>query len=97
MAMETIDRDDGRRDGRGGPIGGQLRGAVRADDRSFFALLPWRNFRRAFFLILALLAVVAIKKTGGGLFRNLLDSVAPPAARAVPTTVHLQVPPPDPR
>jgi len=54
------------------------------------------NFRRALFLILALLGVVAIKKSGGGLFRNLLDGVAPPPARSDPaTTVHLQGAPGD--
>jgi hypothetical protein len=68
-------------------------------ERSYLSLIPRRNFRRALFLLLALLAVVALKKSGGGLFRNVLDSVAPPqsrAARSQPrppapeTTVHLQ-------
>lgn len=58
----------------------------RPEERSFLSLLPWRNFRRALFLILALLGVVAIKKSGGGAFRNLLDSVAPVAA--VRSTAH---------
>jgi hypothetical protein len=49
------------------------------DQRSFWALLPRRNFRRALFLVLALLGILFIKRTGGGAFRSLLDTVAPPA------------------
>ena len=71
----------------------------RAVERSYLSLIPRRNFRRALFLLLALLAVVALKKSGGGFFRNVLDSVAPPrspaAARPRPsspeTTVHLDL------
>jgi hypothetical protein len=71
----------------------------RAGDRSYLSLIPRRNLRRALFLLLALLAVIALKKSGGGAFQNLLDSVSPPrsgaaAQRRTPapeTTVHLQV------
>lgn len=82
-------RSAGRRPGR--PV-----------ERSYLALIPRRNFRRALFLLLALLAVVALKKSGGGMFRNVLDSMAPPPqtraaspqprppAPAPETTVHLQ-------
>jgi hypothetical protein len=62
--------------------------------------LPWRNFRRVVFLIFALLAVVALKKSAGGFFNRLVDAVAapPPAAparsAAPATTVHLQPGPP---
>jgi hypothetical protein len=72
----------------------------RAVERSYLSLIPRRNLRRALFLLLALLAVVALKKGGSGAFRNLLDSVSPPprsGAAAQPrtpapeTTVHLQV------
>jgi hypothetical protein len=60
--------------------------------------LPWRSFRRVVFLIFALMAVVALKKSAGGFFNHLLESVAPPAAAparsaAPPTTVHLQAGP----
>ena len=61
----------------------------------------WRNFRRVLFLILALLAVVALKKSGGRFFGRVLESVAPPAPRprrarstAPATTVHLPPGPP---
>lgn len=62
-------------------------------------LLPWRNFRRVVFLIFALMAVVALKRSAGGFFNRLIESVAPPAAApdrsvAPATTVHLQPGPP---
>jgi hypothetical protein len=47
-------------------------------ERSFWELLPRRNFRRVLFLLLVLVAVVALKRSGAGSFRSLLDSVAPP-------------------
>ena len=63
--------------------------------RSYLSLIPRRNLRRALFLLLALMGVVALKQSGGGFFRNLLDTVvaptspAPPATRAPETTVHI--------
>ena len=62
-------------------------------------LLPWRNLRRVVFLIVALMAVVALKRSAGGFFSRLLESVASPPAAApahtVPeTTVHLHPGPP---
>jgi hypothetical protein len=70
-------------------------------ERSYLALIPRRNFRRALFLVLALLAVVALKKSGGGFFGNVLNSVAPPATAPArppeaPTTVHIQLKAPPP-
>jgi hypothetical protein len=65
-------------------------------ERSYLALIPRRNFRRALFLLLALMAVVALKKSGGGFFGNVLNGVAPPAPASArqsvpPTTVHIQL------
>lgn len=51
-----------------------------APERSFWELLPRRNLRRALFLVLVLLAVMALRRTGGGAFRGLLDAMAPPPA-----------------
>jgi hypothetical protein len=70
-------------------------------ERSYLALIPRRNFRRALFLLLALMAVVALKKSGGGFFGNVLNSVTPPATAPVrpavpPTTVHIQLKAPPP-
>jgi hypothetical protein len=59
--------------------------------------LPWRNLRRAFFLLVALIGILALKHSGGGSFRGILESVAPPSPASpgprVPettTTVHIQ-------
>jgi len=46
-------------------------------ERSYWALLPRRNLRRALFLILALGGVLVIKRTGGLSFRKMFEDVAP--------------------
>jgi hypothetical protein len=53
-------------------------------ERSFWELLPRRNFRRAVFLVIVFLAVLALRKTGGGAFRGLFDAVSPAAPAAAP-------------
>jgi hypothetical protein len=81
-----------------------MRGLVRPVERSYLSLIPRRNLRRALFLVLALVAVVALKKSGADFFNVLFNSVgsAPPPARSagaprpVPeTTVHLQLKAPE--
>jgi hypothetical protein len=79
-----------------------LRAAARRDfsQRSVLALVPWRNFRRVLFLVAALLAVLTLKRSSGGFFKNVFESTAPPAASrpaaapapaaAAQTTVHLR-------
>ena len=47
-------------------------------ERGFWELLPRRNFRRVLLLLLALVAVVAIKRSRGGSLHNLLEVMAPP-------------------
>jgi hypothetical protein len=42
-------------------------------ERSYWDLLPRRNLRRALFLVIALLGVVAIKRAGGFSFGGLFD------------------------
>jgi hypothetical protein len=55
-------------------------------ERSFWELLPRRNFRRALLLLAALVAIVVIKQLGGLSFSKLFDSVAPaPAPTPAPT------------
>ena len=49
------------------------------DPRPLLQRLPRRNLRRALFLVLALLGVLAIKQSGGLRFGTLFDSVSPPA------------------
>jgi hypothetical protein len=67
-------------------------------ERSFWALLPRRNFRRALFLIVALAAIIVIKRMGGFSFAKLFDGVAPPpppapAQQSQPQFQHLEVKP----
>lgn len=87
------------------PAGSDSRGALPAGsrrvahvhERSYLSLVPWRNFRRVLFLILALMGVVVLKRSAGGFFSRIIESVAPPAApahHAPETTVHLQLGPP---
>jgi hypothetical protein len=47
-------------------------------ERDYWQLLPRRNFRRALFLVLALLGVLIIKRAGGLSLSRLFDGVAPP-------------------
>jgi hypothetical protein len=49
-------------------------------ERSFWDLLPRRNFRRALFLVLVLLGVLVLKRTGGLSFSRMFDGVAPAPA-----------------
>ncbi|HVV50640.1 MAG TPA: hypothetical protein VHO06_13320 [Polyangia bacterium] len=66
-------------------------------ERSFWQLLPRRNFRRALLLIIAIVAVIAIKHTGGLSLNKLFDQFAPlPTRPAAPAFQHLQVRPPPP-
>jgi hypothetical protein len=48
-------------------------------ERTFWQLLPRRNFRRALLLIIAIVAVIAIKRTGGLSLDKVFDQVAPAA------------------
>jgi hypothetical protein len=47
-------------------------------ERTFWQLLPRRNFRRALLLIIAIVAVIAIKRTGGLSLDKIFEQVAPP-------------------
>lgn len=48
-----------------------------SDARPLLERLPRRNLRRALFLVIALLGVLAIKHAGGFGLGNLFESVAP--------------------
>ena len=77
--------------------GGELRGGARpgaAAEKSFWELLPRRNFRRALFLLAALVAIIVIKRMGGFSFAKLFNDVAPaPAPQTQPPLRHLEVKP----
>ena len=65
-----------------------------AAEKNFWALLPRRNFRRAVFLIAALIAIIVIKRMGGFSLAKLFDGVAPaPAGQSQPRFQHLEVKP----
>ena len=47
-------------------------------ERTFWQLLPRRNLRRALLLIIAIVAVIAIKRSGGLSLDRIFQQVAPP-------------------
>ena len=67
--MATQDKDDER-----------LPAREPAPEKTFWAMLPRRNFRRAVFLIAALVAIIVIKRMGGFSLAKLFNDVAPPPA-----------------
>ncbi len=65
-------------------------------EKSFWAMLPRRNFRRALFLLGALVAIIVIKRMGGFSLAKLFDGVAPaprPAQKQDQPFRHLEVKP----
>jgi hypothetical protein len=66
-------------------------------ERSFWQLVPRRNLRRALLLIIAIIAVIAIKRSGGLSLDRIFQQVAPvaPTPTTEPTGVyhHLEVHP----
>ena len=78
--------------GSRGELPAGSRREAQAGEKTYLALVPWRNLRRAVLLILALMAVVALKRSSGGFFSRILESVAPPSPshQAPETTVHMQ-------
>ncbi|HET6284459.1 MAG TPA: hypothetical protein VFH73_26115 [Polyangia bacterium] len=63
---------------------------------SLLSMLPRRNLRRALFLFIALLGVLAIKYSGGSSVGSIFNTVAP-AQTPAPGTMRLQVVPPEKR
>ena len=47
-------------------------------ERTFWQLLPRRNLRRALLLVIAIVAVIAIKRSGGLSLDRIFQQVAPP-------------------
>jgi hypothetical protein len=64
---------------------------------SLLTMMPRRNLRRALFLFVALLAVLAIKYSGGGSVGSVFDKVAPAPQAVTPGTLRLHVAPPEQR
>ena len=83
--MATPDKDDPRLPPRVPPA-----------EKSFWALLPQRNFRRALFLLAALIAIIAIKRMGGFSLAKMFNDVAPaprPHKQQAAPFQHLEVRP----
>jgi hypothetical protein len=78
----------------------ELEGVPPPPERSFWQLVPRRNLRRALLLIIAIVAVLFIKRTGGLSLDKIFEQMAP----AVPTQParsgagfqHIEIHPPAP-
>jgi hypothetical protein len=55
----------------------ELEGVPPPPERTFWQLLPRRNLRRALLLLIAIVAVLAIKRTGGLSLDKIFERVAP--------------------
>jgi hypothetical protein len=65
-------------------------------ERSFWQLLPRRNLRRALLLIIAIVAVIAIKRSGGLSLDRIFQQVAPAGPTPNSSFHHIEVRPPAP-
>jgi len=54
-------------------------------ERTYWELLPRRNFRRALLLLAALIAVVVIRQMGGFSFSKLFDQIGDPGRVPAPS------------
>ena len=75
-----------------------MRRMERPRGRSYLSI-PSRNVRRVLFLLVALMAVVALKRSGGGFFNSVINSFGPPPPARPPvpeTTVHMNMKAPAP-
>jgi hypothetical protein len=72
-------------------------GAPPPRERTFWQLVPRRNLRRALLLIIAIVAVLAIKRTGAlsldKIFEQVAPAVPPQPARPSGGFQHLEVRP----
>ncbi len=86
---------------RQGPWPPGVRNALLArmnpSERSYWQLVPRKNFRLAILLLLLIVGVVAVKRSGALSFSHMLDQIAPavPAAKQQPAFQHMEFKPPD--
>ncbi|MES1165863.1 MAG: hypothetical protein ABUR63_08900 [Verrucomicrobiota bacterium] len=75
-------RADSAESSRPAPRPAGVRNALRARrnprERSYWQLVPRRNFRLALLLVALIVAVVALKRSGGTSVSHMLDAFAPP-------------------
>ena len=64
-------------------------------ERSYWQLVPRKNFRLAILLLLLIVGVIAVKHSGALSFGRMFDQIAPavPAAKQQPAFQHLEVRP----
>jgi hypothetical protein len=64
-------------------------------ERSYWQLVPRKNFRLAVLLLALIVGVIALKRSGALSFGHLFDQLAPPvpASKAAGTFQHLEVRP----
>ncbi|HXJ20436.1 MAG TPA: hypothetical protein VMT03_09395 [Polyangia bacterium] len=84
---------------RPGPRPPGVRNALLArmnpSERSYWQLVPRKNFRMAILLLLLIVGVIAVKRSGALSFSHMIDQIAPavPASKQEPAFQHLQVKP----
>jgi hypothetical protein len=68
-------------------------------DRSYWQMMPRKNFRLAILLLLLIVGVVAVKRSGVMSFSRMIDQIAPamPASKQEPSFQHLEVKPGQPK
>jgi hypothetical protein len=80
-----------------------LRARLNPRERSYWQLIPRRNFRLALLLVILIVAVVALKHTGALSLSHMFDQLAPPvparssAGSAAGTFQHIEVRPAPPK
>ena len=64
-------------------------------ERSYWQMVPRKNFRLAILLLLLIVGVIAVKRSGALSFTHMIDQIAPavPASKPRPAFQHLEVKP----
>jgi hypothetical protein len=81
---------------RPGPRPPGVRNALLArmnrSERSYWQMVPRKNFRLALLLLLLIVGVIAVKRSGVVSFSRMLDQIAPamPASKPQPSFQHLE-------
>ena len=84
---------------RPGPRPPGVRNALLArmnpSERTYWQMVPRKNFRMAILLLLLIVGVIAVKRSGALSFSHMIDQIAPavPASKQRPSFQHLEVRP----
>jgi hypothetical protein len=76
-----------------------LRARMNPSDRSYWQMVPRKNFRLAILLLLLIVGLIAFKHSGALSFGRMFDQIAPsaPAQKEQPAFQHLEVKPGQPK